>query len=92
MRNSISLYGSQGGRSCSYAFYLETNDGMGMTMPRRARIDAPGALHHVVCRRIERVVIFEDNADRDDFVNRLGIRQSSVSRAVGRRSGPDLHI
>ena len=23
-------------------------------MPRKARIDAPGALHHVICRGIER--------------------------------------
>ncbi len=57
---------------------------MGMTMPRRARIDAPGALHHVICRGIKRQVIFQDNADRDDFVNRLRIHQSSVSRAVER--------
>ena len=57
---------------------------MGMTMPRRARIDAPGALHHVICRGAERGVIFQDNADRDDFVNMLGIHQSSVSRAVER--------
>ena len=52
---------------------------MGMTMPRRARIDAPGALHHVICRGIERGVIFQDNADRDDFVNRLGRILSETS-------------
>ena len=44
----------------------------------------PVRLHHVICRGIERGVIFQDNADRDDFVNRLGIHQSSVSRAVER--------
>ena len=32
---------------------------MGMTMARRARIDAPGALHHIICRGIERGVIFQ---------------------------------
>ena len=41
-------------------------------MPRQARIDAPGALHHVMCRGIERRKIFRDNQDRRDFVERLG--------------------
>ena len=41
-------------------------------MPRQSRIDAPGALHHIICRGIERNTIFADNGDRDDFVSRLG--------------------
>ena len=41
-------------------------------MPRKARIDAPGALHHIIVRGIERKAIFKDNADRDNFVERLG--------------------
>ena len=41
-------------------------------MPRQARIDAPGALHHVMVRGIERRRIFLDNQDRDNFVERLG--------------------
>jgi REP element-mobilizing transposase RayT len=40
-------------------------------MPRKARIDAPGALHHIICRGIERRRIFEDDADRDNFLERL---------------------
>jgi REP element-mobilizing transposase RayT len=40
-------------------------------MPRKARIDAPGALHHIIVRGIERRKIFWDDADRDNFVNRL---------------------
>lgn len=40
-------------------------------MPRQARIDAPGALHHIICRGIERRPIFNDDIDRDDFVKRL---------------------
>jgi REP element-mobilizing transposase RayT len=40
-------------------------------MPRQARIDAPGALHHIVVRGIERRAIFEDNRDRTDFLGRL---------------------
>ena len=41
-------------------------------MPRKARIDAPGALHHVICRGIERTKIFRDDLDRVFFVRRLG--------------------
>ena len=41
-------------------------------MPRQSRIDAPGALHHIIVRGIERRKIFRDNADRCDFINRLG--------------------
>jgi len=40
-------------------------------MPRKARIDAPGALHHIIVRGIERRKIFWDDADRDAFVKRL---------------------
>ncbi len=39
-------------------------------MPRKARIDAPGALHHIIMRGIERRKIFLDD-DRDNFVEGL---------------------
>ena len=41
-------------------------------MPRKARIDAPGALHHVIVRGIERRKIFRSDYDRKNFLNRLG--------------------
>ena len=41
-------------------------------MPRKARIDALGALHHIIGLVIERRKIFLDDVDRDDFVQRLG--------------------
>ena len=41
-------------------------------MPRKARIDAPGAFHHIICLGIERRKIFYDDADRDNFLERLG--------------------
>ena len=41
-------------------------------MPRRARLDAPGALHHVIARGIEKHRIVNDVTDRNNFVNRLG--------------------
>lgn len=40
-------------------------------MPRGPRLDAPGTLHHVMVRGIERRRIFETTADRRDFVARL---------------------
>jgi len=49
-------------------------------MPRTARIDAPGALHHIIGRGIERRQIFQDNADRNNFINRLStiLKQTST--------------
>jgi len=40
-------------------------------MPRKARIDAPGALHHVIARGIGRRKVFDDNDDQDFFIERL---------------------
>ena len=40
-------------------------------MPRLARLDAPGVLHHVMGRGIEGREIFQNNTDRQDFVDRL---------------------
>jgi len=41
-------------------------------MPRKSRIDAPGALHHIIARGLDRQRIFEDDADRHNFLSRLG--------------------
>ena len=41
-------------------------------MPPKARIDALGALHHIIVRGFERRRIFSDDQDRDNFVERLG--------------------
>ena len=41
-------------------------------MPRQARIDVPGALHHIIIRGIERKKIIKDDSDRDDFLERIG--------------------
>jgi len=40
-------------------------------MPRTARLDAPGVLHHVMIRGIEGRNIFRTNKDRNNFVERL---------------------
>lgn len=41
-------------------------------MPRQARLDAPGTVHHVIVRGIEKRRIIEDREDRENFVSRMG--------------------
>jgi len=41
-------------------------------MPRKARVDAPGALHHIIIRGIERKPLFKDKIDYGNFIDRLG--------------------
>lgn len=41
-------------------------------MPRQARLDAPGTLHHVIIRGIEKCRIVDDQIDREGFVSRMG--------------------
>ena len=40
-------------------------------MPRKSRIDAAGALHHVIARGIDRGKIFQDPTDKRNFIDRL---------------------
>jgi REP-associated tyrosine transposase len=49
-------------------------------MPRKARIDAPGALHHIIARGIARKKVFDDDIDRDFFLERLAmvVRESQT--------------
>jgi putative transposase len=50
-------------------------------MPRRSRIDTAGALHHIMVRGIERGTIFQNDTDRNHFVERLGeILQETKTR------------
>ncbi len=42
-------------------------------MPRLARLDAPGVLHHVMGRGIEKRKIFFGDQDRNDFLSRLAV-------------------
>ena len=42
-------------------------------MLRQARLDAPGVLHHVIIRGIERRNIFRRDEDRDDLIERLSL-------------------
>ena len=40
-------------------------------MPRQARLDAPGALHHVMDRGIYGTKAFSDKKDRENFLELL---------------------
>ena len=75
-------------------------------MPRQPRLDAPGALHHVMGRGIERTNIFRTDRERDDFLERLagfcgeenllvyalyfGVTTSSVNRLSLAKETEDL--
>lgn len=48
-------------------------------MPRGARLDTPGTLHHVMVRGIEGGPIVSDDHDREQFVSRMG----ELSRSTG---------
>ena len=50
-------------------------------MPRKTRIDAPSAIHHIVIRGIERRRIFRNFADRNNFTERLGKIMSDTQTA-----------
>ena len=51
-------------------------------MPRQARLDIPGTLHHVIIRGIERRKIVDDRKDRDRFVLRLGQLASETGTTI----------
>lgn len=51
-------------------------------MPRGPRLDAPGVLQHVMARGIMRQVIFHDDVDRGDFVQRLARLAEARSMSV----------
>ncbi|NTV01824.1 MAG: hypothetical protein HGB04_03440 [Chlorobiaceae bacterium] len=51
-------------------------------MPRGARLDTPGALHHVMVRGIERGTIVVDDEDRKDFVERVAKAASATGTMI----------
>ena len=61
-------------------------------MPRQARLDAPGALHHVMGRGIEGKSIFRSDEDREDFLTRLGSLCEGGALSVHAWALPDNHF
>jgi putative transposase len=51
-------------------------------MPRLARLDAPGVMHHVMGRGIERRKIFLDDQDRGEFLSRLAVLGKEQSMRI----------
>lgn len=52
-------------------------------MPRQARLDAPGTLHHVMIRGIAGDQIFKGDQDRQDFITRTGqVAQETGTRVL----------
>ncbi len=51
-------------------------------MPRQARLDVPGTLHHIIVRGIERRKIVDDDKDRKNFVDRMGKLALETDTAV----------
>lgn len=51
-------------------------------MPRQARLDAPGTLHHVIVRGIERGKIVADRQDRTAFVARMGDLAAATQTSI----------
>ncbi|MBI4840902.1 MAG: transposase [candidate division NC10 bacterium] len=51
-------------------------------MPRHARLDAPGTLHHVIIRGLERGAIVKDDVDRAAFVTRLGAMAQATGTSI----------
>jgi len=51
-------------------------------MPRLARLDAPGTLHHVIVRGIEKRRIVDDRRDREALLSRMGeAARDSITKA-----------
>lgn len=51
-------------------------------MPRQARLDSPGTLHHVIVRGIERRQIVDDDKDRTNFIDRMGSLAPETDTAI----------
>ena len=51
-------------------------------MPRQPRLDAPGTLHHVMLRGLDRRRIVVDDQDRAAFLARLGVVATATRTTV----------
>jgi putative transposase len=61
-------------------------------MPRQARLDAPGALHHVMVRGINKSAIFIDDQDRESFLERLHLNLNDSGCTVYAWTLMDNHL
>ncbi len=61
-------------------------------MPRQARLDVPGALHHIMVRGNDKTKIFRDDEDKARFLERLGQNIEEGKSAVYAWVLMDNHI
>ena len=64
-------------------------------MPRLARLDALGVIHHAIIRGIDLKAILRDNRDRDDMMERLAdllpsLKTVSKEEVILERSGKPM--
>ena len=52
-------------------------------MPRKGRIDAPGSLHHVIMRGIERSPLFRRSGDYKSFLARFADLLGGIGDGIG---------
>jgi len=70
-----------GGCSCRKCLMFNVKWDL-QVMLRLARLDAPGVLHYVMGRGIERKKIFLSDMDRNDFIGRLSALGQDGAMAV----------
>ncbi len=61
-------------------------------MPRQARLDTVGALHHIIVRGMDRTVIFRDNQDKRAFLERLGKEVTESGSSIYAWVLMDTHV
>jgi putative transposase len=61
-------------------------------MPRHARLDTPGALHHVIGRGIPEMKVFRTKKDREDFLARIAALCEEEAFAVYAWALMDTHF
>jgi putative transposase len=61
-------------------------------MPRQARLDTPGALHHIMVRGINKTKIFRDDQDRCVFLERMGKAVIETRSSVCAWALMDTHV
>ncbi len=61
-------------------------------MPRQARLDIPGALHHIMIRGINKSTIFTDDEDRSRFLHRLDENVTKAGASIYAWVLMDTHV
>jgi len=61
-------------------------------MPRQARLDAPGTLHHVMIRGTQGESIFRENKDRQNFLSRVAQISADTKARILAWTLMDTHV